>query len=103
MKIRPNGVSAPQTGKAGPADNDASKLTGAKANALVAPAKPAATHEFSSTIQALRAQVAAGDVVDHAKVARVSQSIQDGTFRVDAEVVADRMIQGATDLLAKHK
>ena len=105
MKIRPNGIDSMQTGKAGAAQgSDRASATAAKGGGTVAPtgAAPVQGKAFSSRIQTLRAQVAAGDAIDHAKVERVSRAVQDGTFRVDAGVVADRMLQGAADLLKKN-
>ena len=104
MKIRPNGIDSMQTGKAGAAQGSDRTNAASKGSGTVAPAgtEPVQGKAFSSRIQTLRAQVAAGDSVDHAKVERVSQAVQDGTFRVDAGVVADRMLQGAADLLKKN-
>jgi negative regulator of flagellin synthesis FlgM len=107
MKIRPNGIDGMQTGKAGAAQgSERTNAAAGKGNGpgpiTAASAAPVQGKEFSSRIQTLRAQVAAGDSVDHAKVERVSQAVQDGTFRVDAGVVADRMLQGAADLLKKN-
>ena len=38
---------------------------------------------------------------DAAKVARMSQAIADGSFRIDAGVVADRLLANAQELLSK--
>lgn len=46
--------------------------------------------------------VATGDVAfDTAKVERIAQAIRDGKFKVDAEVIADRLIVNAEELLGR--
>lgn len=38
---------------------------------------------------------------DAAKVARISQSIADGSFKVNPDVIADRLLANARELLSK--
>ena len=38
---------------------------------------------------------------DAEKVARISQAIADGTFKINAEVIADKLIANAQELLTK--
>ena len=38
---------------------------------------------------------------DAEKVARISQAIDDGRFKINAEVIADKLISNAQELLAK--
>jgi negative regulator of flagellin synthesis FlgM len=38
---------------------------------------------------------------DAEKVARISQAIDDGTFKINAEVIADKLIANAQELLVK--
>lgn len=57
---------------------------------------------FSSTIKSMGKEVAAGGVVDQAKVERISQAIADGTFEVNPEAVADGMIRSAAELLTRR-
>ena len=40
---------------------------------------------------------------DAEKVARISQSIDDGTFKINAEVIADKLIANAQELLVKKR
>lgn len=107
MKIPANGIDTLLSGQAvGAGRNE--RATGADGKATGAPAAAAAgtpgrTDAFSSKIQSLRDQVAAGEVVDQAKVERVQKAIADGTFTVNAEAVADKMLQGAADLFGKRQ
>lgn len=43
----------------------------------------------------------AGPHFDAAKVARIAQAIENGTYRVDAEAIADKLIANAQELLGK--
>jgi len=82
--------------------DERAKTPDAKASAAPA-ASVNETQAFSSRIHDMRQRIVAGDAIDHAKVERIAKSIADGTFRVNAEVVADRMLQSAADLMAKPK
>ena len=42
-----------------------------------------------------------GADIDAAKVARISQAIENGTFKVNAEAIADKLIANAKELLGK--
>ncbi|MEN9626986.1 MAG: hypothetical protein RJA10_212 [Pseudomonadota bacterium] len=63
------------------------------------PATPSsATVEISPEASAL----AAGDgSFDAAKVERISRAIQDGTFKVNPDAIADKLIANAQELLAR--
>ncbi|MFO1413550.1 MAG: flagellar biosynthesis anti-sigma factor FlgM [Burkholderiales bacterium] len=104
MKIPANGIDTLVGGQAvGAGKNERVGAPDPKAGGAAA-APPGAvagqSDGFSSKIQALRDQVAAGEVVDQAKVDRVQKAIADGSFTVNAEVVADKMLQGAADMFA---
>ena len=58
---------------------------------------------LSSTAATLRsgsADAAAGDF-DAAKVNRISQAIADGSFKINPEAIADKLIANAQELLSK--
>ena len=57
-----------------------------------------ATVELSSTATAL---LSGSTPFDAEKVARISQAIADGSFKIDAEAIADKLIANAQELLGK--
>lgn len=75
------------------------------------PAKPAATPgtaeasaqvELSSAAAALLSGVGGATAeFDAEKVARISQAIADGSFKVDPAAIADKLIANAQELLSK--
>jgi negative regulator of flagellin synthesis FlgM len=71
-------------------------------------AKPAAgadsltLTESSTRLRALETQLASVDVADAGKVASVKAALADGSFSVDAEVVADRLIDHTKETLRKR-
>jgi len=58
--------------------------------------------ESSGKVRELEVQLASVDVTDTAKVEAVKAAIADGTFTVDAEVVADRLIDHTKQTLRKR-
>lgn len=46
-------------------------------------------------------ELAAGDEFDAERVIAIKQAIRNGAFRIDAAVVADKLIAGTRDLIAK--
>jgi negative regulator of flagellin synthesis FlgM len=63
-------------------------------------AGPSAHVELSSTASLLDAGAADG-TFDAEKVARLAQAIKDGKFQVNPEVIADKLIANAQELLPK--
>lgn len=61
-----------------------------------ASAKIALSSEAASLIQG-----GSSSEFDAEKVARISQAIDDGSFKVNAEVIADKLISNAQELLVK--
>ena len=74
---------------------------------MAAPAAPASSVAASSTQVELSAAAsllsggAADSSFDAAKVDRISQAIRDGKFSVNAEAIADKLIENAQELLTR--
>jgi negative regulator of flagellin synthesis FlgM len=58
--------------------------------------------ESSTRIRSLETQLASVDVTDASKVESVKSALANGTFAVDAEVVADRLIDQTKETLRKR-
>ncbi len=58
--------------------------------------------ESSTRVRSLESQLASVDVTDTAKVESVKAALADGSFTVDAEVVADRLIDHTKEALRKR-
>ena len=80
----------------------AAKAAAAPASAAATPAAPDASAkvELSSTASTLLSGGASAEF-DADKVARISQSIDNGTFKINPEVIADKLISNAQELLTK--
>jgi negative regulator of flagellin synthesis FlgM len=83
---------------------DAAALARANAEAGNAAAKARAQVDAGSSVRlssAATGLLAAGATpeFDAAKVERVRQAISDGTYRIDAEAIADKLIANAQDVL----
>ena len=92
-----------------PADKRDVKATGAApakaAESGVAPKAqitpdPSAKVQFSNSAASLLSGGTTADF-DADKVARISQAIEDGTFKINAEVIADKLIANAQEALGK--
>jgi negative regulator of flagellin synthesis FlgM len=95
---------APASGPAAPAESATAKATVGLAPSVVTatPAQPDASAkvELSSTAATLLSGDSTAEF-DAGKVASISQSIADGTFKVNADVIADKLIANARELLTK--
>lgn len=103
MKIGPFNISSARTTANGettaaarPTSNGASST----------PPSPAAAAGEASTQVALSPAattlIAGGDAsFDTAKVQRITQAIRDGSFRINASAIADKLLDNAQELLAR--
>jgi negative regulator of flagellin synthesis FlgM len=87
----------------------AAKVSATKGKGAAKPAAPAASGgdsltltESSTRVRALESQLATVDVADAGKVESVKAALANGTFTVDAEVVADRLIDQTKETLRKR-
>lgn len=78
------------------AKDDVAKTTSASAGA----ADPSAKVQLSDAAAKLMSG-ADSAVFDQAKVERIAQAIADGSYKVDAGVIADKLIANAQELLGK--
>jgi len=93
----------PAAAAGAPAAADAAKSGQAQAAAATAgAADPSATVALSSTAATLLSGGASGEF-DAEKVARMSEAIASGSFKVNAEAIADKLIANAQELLVKVK
>jgi negative regulator of flagellin synthesis FlgM len=63
-------------------------------------AEPSATVDLSAS-ETLRAQGRGETSFDQAKVDRVAMALRDGSYKVDAGVIADKLIANAAELLGR--
>ena len=75
-------------------------VTAKEATAIPARADDSAKIELSSTASTLLSNSASSDF-DAEKVARISKSIDEGTFKINPEAIADKLIANAHEVLAK--
>ncbi len=92
-------IPAPTATKLGAAKGKAT----AKAGSAPAPQGDSLTLTESSTqVRMLEAELAQIDVTDTQKIASVKDALAKGTFEVNAEVVADRLIDHTKETLRKR-
>jgi negative regulator of flagellin synthesis FlgM len=61
--------------------------------------QPSAQVALSPAARLLSEAGAEGSSFDSAKVERIAQAIREGSFRIDAEAIADKLIANAQELL----
>ena len=74
--------------------------TAVSAGAIPAQADASAKIELSSAASTLLAGGASSEF-DAEKVARISKAIEDGTFKINPEAIADKLIANAHEALSK--
>jgi negative regulator of flagellin synthesis FlgM len=58
--------------------------------------------QLSTKLQKMESRLADGEEFDAARVSEIKQAVRDGSFKVDAGAVADKLISGAHDLFIKR-
>ncbi len=91
--------------KIGPLDNKPVVPATSTERKSAAPPTAAST-EASAKVQlspaaAVLSQLSADPAFDTAKVERIAQAIRDGKFEVNAEAIADKLIENAAELLSR--
>jgi negative regulator of flagellin synthesis FlgM len=101
MKIgHPADKPLPATAAGTPAAPAEAAKAAAPAHAGAATVDASATVALSSTASTLLSGGASGEF-DAEKVARISAQLADGSFKVNPEAIADKLIANAQELLAK--
>ncbi|MDP2761776.1 MAG: flagellar biosynthesis anti-sigma factor FlgM [Sideroxyarcus sp.] len=101
MKINQTGklLPATTTGESS-ARSPAAKFSGQSGNATVAPDSTSVQlGAAGSQLRELESSIASASVVDSQKVSEIKQAISEGRFKVNADVVADRLIDTVQDLI----
>ena len=83
------------------ADARKTGATPAGAEHKAAPVEASAKVELSAAASLLAAEGNTADF-DAEKVARIAQAIRDGKFEVNADAIADKLLDGSRELIRRH-
>ena len=101
MKIH-NKMTTPLSGEV-PADNRAGKTAGAPRQEVAGGATvDVKLSDLAARLQTIQGRLASGEVVDPAKVAEIRQAIAEGRFKINPDVIADRLLETVRQLLGEH-
>jgi negative regulator of flagellin synthesis FlgM len=81
--------------------NGSSKSNGSAATGKASSGEKLSISELSTRLNDLEAQLSGSKEFDPAKVDAIKQAIRDGHFKINSEVVADRLIESAKLMLGK--
>jgi negative regulator of flagellin synthesis FlgM len=95
---------SPVTGSKGekPGPSGRSAATEASAGASPSACGGLSISPLSSKMQTLESRLASGESFDAARVSVIKAAIRDGSFEVNAVVVADKLLASAYDLFIKR-
>ena len=83
------------------ANTESAMAAAAPANAIPATAEASARIQLSNTATSLMSSSSSGAIFDADKVARISNAIDSGTFKINPEAIADKLISNAREVLTK--
>ena len=100
MKITVNGLGPVLSGLAGddkgtqPRNNNGATASGSSSVQL---------STLSARMREIESRLGESRVVDAARVAEIKQAIAEGRFKVNPDVVADRLLDTVRELISSHK
>jgi len=98
-----NKLTTPLTGEV-PADNRPAKTGGASGpEAAAGGSVDVQLSDLAAQLQAIQGRLASGEVVDSAKVAEIKQAIAEGRFQINADAIADRLLDTVRELLEGYR
>ena len=104
MKINGGGGSIKPVSPTGVQDVSAGKAAGPQAGAAPAPARDKVEiNSVSAQLAQLEKVLSEIGVVDSARVETVKQAISEGRFRIDSDVVADKLLATVREYLVNQK
>ncbi len=77
--------------------------TGSSAKADKTRQQPGVSVELSGQLKSLETRISGAEVVDTAKVSEIKQAISEGRFKVNPDVIADRLLQTVQELIRAYK
>ena len=96
-------LTSPLTGDIG-ADARAGRAGNAPAaNLAAASSVDVQLSDLAARLQQIQGQLASGEVVDAAKVAEIRQAIAEGRFKINPDVIADRLLQTVRELIESDR
>lgn len=102
MKIE-NKFTTPLTGEI-PADSRGPKSAGSSGQGVAAGGSvDVHLSDLASHLTTIQNQLASGEVVDPAKVAEIRQAIADGRFKINADAIADRLLDTVRELIEGYR
>jgi len=101
MKITGNGIKTPPAGITTDDKNPDARAGEAPSRAGTSSSVRLST--LSARMREIETRLGDTKVVDSARVAEIKQAIAEGRFKINPDVVADRLIDTVRELLSSHK
>jgi len=98
-----NTASAERSGAGGGAKARSPQAAGFTGNESARPADNVHLSPLSSQLQGIESNLANSGVVNMARVEEIKQAISDGRFKVNPEVIADRLLETVRELIQSQK